>query len=297
MYKKYLIILGLVIVTVVIWYRFKQTSETRVSYIDNESTINIVTSFYPIYYFTSRIVGDRLQVKNLTPVGTEPHEYELSTNDVASLEKARLIIINGGGMEKWQKNINVRKDRIVETGEGLFDRNDPHIWLDPNLASIQVDRIYDALIKIDPQDEHYFTANVSKIKSELKNLDNEYSTSLANCDLRTVVTSHDAFGYLAKRYLFRQLSIVGLSPEEEPSPKKMAEISDFAKKEKVKYIFFETLLNSRLAETIAKEAGISILVFNPLEGLTKEEIAQKMDYFTIQRNNIKNLELALSCSK
>ncbi len=297
MNKKYLIILGLVIGTVVIWYRFKQTSETRVSYIDNESTINIVTSFYPIYYFTSRIVGDRLQVKNLTPVGTEPHEYELSTNDVASLEKARLIIINGGGMEKWQKNINVRKDRIVETGEGLFDRNDPHIWLDPNLASIQVDRIYDALIKVDPQDEHYFTANVSKIKSELKNLDNEYSTSLANCDLRTVVTSHDAFGYLAKRYLFRQLSIVGLSPEEEPSPKKMAEISDFAKKEKVKYIFFETLLNSRLAETIAKEAGISILVFNPLEGLTKEEIAQKMDYFTIQRNNIKNLKLALSCSK
>ena len=110
-----------------------------------------------------------------------------------------------------------------------------------------------------------------------------------------MIASHNAFTYLANRYDLNIVSISGLSPNEEPSPKRLAEIADFARQNNVKYIFFEMLVQPRLSETIAREVGAQTLVFNPLEGLTDEEIAQGENYLSVQRKNLSNLRTALDC--
>ena len=109
------------------------------------------------------------------------------------------------------------------------------------------------------------------------------------------MASHAAFGYLAERYNINVISIAGISPEEEPSPKRMAEIAQLAKQKNIKHIFFETLVSPKLSETIAREIGAETLVFNPLEGLTNEEIATGEDYISVMEKNLVNLRTALIC--
>jgi len=118
-----------------------------------------------------------------------------------------------------------------------------------------------------------------------------------DCQLKDIVTSHAAFGYLAAAYGLNQIAIAGLSPDAEPSPEQLADIVKQARTDKIKYIFFESLVSPKLAQTIATEINAQTLVFNPLEGLTKDEIAQGQDYFTEMRNNLTNLRTALQCAK
>ncbi len=174
--------------------------------------------------------------------------------------------------------------------EGLPD---PHIWLDPVLAKQQVDAIEKAFIKADPKNSDYYTANARALKQDLGTLDANISKELAPAKKKVFITSHTAFSYFAKRYGLTQIAISGLSPDIEPTPAKIAEIVKLAQENKVKYIFFETLVSPKLSETIAKEAGAQTLVLNPIEGLSDDQIKQGENYFTIMRENVKNLRLAL----
>ncbi len=277
--------------------------------VSTENTkLKVVTSFYPLYFFASQIAQDKADVYNITPAGSEPHDYEPSTQDVARIEDSQLLILNGGKLEAWGDNIKNTlqgtNTTVITVGENLTARTvvedgqvitDPHVWLSLNLAKKEIGLITDGLIKQDPQDAPYYQANAKILVDKLDNLNSEYIIGLKNCAKKDIVTSHAAFGYLAADYGLNQVAIAGLSPDAEPTPKQLAEVTNFVKTNSIKYIFFESLVSPKLSETIASEVGAKTLVLNPIEGLSDEDIHNGKNYFTEMENNLINLKIALQC--
>ncbi len=262
--------------------------------------MKVAASFYPLYFFASEIGGDKAEVRNITPAGAEPHDYEPTAQDIAYAESSRLVVLNGI-IEPWgtdiKKNVDPGKTAVVTAGDGLFSSADPHVWLDPKLAERMVAAIAEGFAKADPADAPYFRANSMTLVNRLEALNAEYAAGLSACTTRSFVTSHDAFGYLASRYGLDQVAIAGLSPDAEPSPKELADVASFVRKNAVRYIFFESLVSPKLAQTIAAETGAKTLVLNPLEGLTVSDLKDGKDYFSEMRTNLANLKTALECAK
>ncbi|WP_341281321.1 metal ABC transporter substrate-binding protein [Paenibacillus sp. FSL H8-0537] len=171
---------------------------------------------------------------------------------------------------------------------------DPHVWLSPKLAQAEVAAIQEAFAKADPAHADQYKANADAYIAKLKELDDAYKTGLAGAKRTEFVTQHAAFGYLAREYGLTQVPISGLSPDQEPSPEQMAEIVKLAKEQQIKTIFFETLVDPKIASTIASEIGAKTAVLNPLEGLTEEETADGLDYIGVMKNNLEALKLALN---
>ena len=270
--------------------------------------IEVAASFYPLYFFAREIGGDRAVVMDMTPAGAEPHDYEPTPGDIAAIENSKLVILNGGGLEAWgddiKKNIDPARTQVIVAGKGLTDRRvteegktttDPHVWLSPVLAGEMVERIAQGFERADPANKSYYQANAAAMKARLADLDRAYRQGLSRCAERDIITSHAAFGYLAAAYGLKQVSIAGLSPDAEPSAQQLAHITEFARKNHVKYIFFERLVSPKLAGTIAGEIGAQTLVLNPIEGLSNRELADGKDYFTEMKSNLVNLEKALQC--
>jgi zinc transport system substrate-binding protein len=269
--------------------------------------IQVVTSFYPLYFFAEEIGGDKAVVINITPAAAEPHDYEPTTQDIARIENSKILVLNGG-VEPWgdsiKKNLDPSKTIIVTASEGIETQQviedgqsvtDPHVWLSPILAKQMVDKIEQAYTKADPANAAYYQANASALKTKLDDLDAEYRAGLAQCTKKDIITSHAAFGYLASTYHLNQVPIGGLSPDAEPSPTQIAHIADFAKKNNVKYIFFESLVSPKLSQTIAQEVGAQTMVLDPIESITPEALAAGQNYLTVMRNNLANLKIALQC--
>ncbi|RJR15031.1 ABC transporter substrate-binding protein [Candidatus Microgenomates bacterium] len=272
------------------------------------SNVQIAASFYPLYFFASEIAGEQATVVNLTPFGAEPHDYEPSTDDLRFISESDLLILNGVHFEPWADKVTEilkdRNTRVLEVAEDLATKEmvhdgeaeiDPHTWLDPVLAQEEVKIITTALIEIDPEHTADYEARSKDLIARLEALNQEFAQRLQTCAKRNVVTSHAAFGYLTDRYQLTQMAISGLSPDDEPSPKDLADAAEFARSNNVDYIFFETLISPKLAETVAREIGAQTQVLDPLEGLTQEEQNRGSDYFSVQRENLENLTVALTC--
>ncbi|MEN6567377.1 MAG: metal ABC transporter substrate-binding protein [Veillonellales bacterium] len=270
----------------------------------------IVTTFYPLYDFTKQVVGDKADVAILVPAGAEPHDWEPAPADMIKIKNAKMFVYNGAGMEGWidklqgsvlkgkkvvkaSDYVTVLSAQFTEEGEPApAGTLDPHIWQDPVNVQAIVQGIADAVSEIDPANADYYKGNANRYIGELQALDQDYQT-LSNAPRKQIVTSHAAFGYLAKRYGLQQIAIMGLTPDAEPTPQRMAEVIRYVKANGIKYIFFETLVSPKLSEVIASEAGAQTLVLNPIEGLTNEEIAQGANYITEMRMNLTNLKIAL----
>ncbi len=298
----FLIIIIAVISTVTIWSQKKSESSSV-----NDSKIQVTTSFYPLWFFAREIGEDKVNVQNITPAGAEPHEYEPTTQDLARIEKSQLLILNGA-VETWgdkiKNNLQSKNVKIIVAGEGLFTEQleeegkvgiDPHIWLSPLLAKKESEKISQTLQEIDSANTPFYQQNQKTLTDKFDQLDQSYRTGLSNCQSKDIITSHAAFNYLAKTYGLNQVPIAGLSTEEEPSTKQLAEVADFAKNHGVKYIFFESLVSPKLAETLAKEVGAQTLVLDPIEGLSKDDINARKNYFTVMQQNLNNLKIALNC--
>src|SRR5581483_10932860 len=270
--------------------------------------IQVVASFYPLYYFASEIGKEKADVQNITPPGSEPHDYDPSTQDIAKITKSNMLILNGG-IEAWgekiKQNLAGTQVKIIIAGEGLETqqieeegqkKTDPHIWLDPILAKKEAAAITEGYITIDPANKDFYIQNEKVLDERFDLLDGDYKRGLASCRSKDIITSHAAFSYLAARYGLRQVSIAGLSPDEEPSAKQLVQIVDFAKRNNVKYIFFESLVSPKLAETIAREIGVKTLVLDPIEGISDDDVKKGENYFTVMESNLKNLQIALDCS-
>jgi len=270
--------------------------------------LQVTTSFYPLYFFASQIGGDKAEVQNITPSGAEPHDYEPTAQDIVRIEKSNLLILNGGRLEAWGDKIkdNIKGKQVITViaGNGIVNQQvfedgkpilDPHVWLNPSLASIEVKAILNGFIQVDPINKSYYYENTNNLLSQLNEIDKEYKQGLMNCNQKDIVTSHAAFGHLGKAYGLNQVPISGLSPDAEPSSKQLAEVSLFAKNHNVKYIFFESLLSPKLSETIAAEVGAKTIVLDPIEGVSGDDMRAGKNYFSIMKDNLTNLRLALEC--
>lgn len=284
-------------------------SNTKARQVEHQVTkLQIIASIYPLGYFASQIGLDRVEVTTITPAGVEPHDFEPSSKDIASLNSADLLILNGGKLEAWAEKIqdllSSNRQKVIIASEGLETlqtpeignmKLDPHIWLDPLLAKAVSKRIAQSLKLIDPINTIFYEDNLHILEKKFDTLHEAFAQSLQKCEEDTIITSHAAFGYIASRYNIKQVSLTGLNPDEEVSPKKLAEISQFAKEHHIQYIFVEPLVSPKLSETIAQEIGAGTIVFNPLESLTYKEIEEGKDYFSVQQENLVSLRKALQC--
>jgi zinc transport system substrate-binding protein len=181
--------------------------------------------------------------------------------------------------------------------EGDPSALDPHVWLDPTLMSKVVGSVASTLEKADPARRSDYERNAAAFKDRLAALDSEYARGLTQCARREIVTAHEAFGYLARRYGLKQQGIAGIAPDQEPNAQRLADLADLVRRDHVKVIFTEELVSPRVANALAREAGgVRTETLNPLEGLSDREIAHHEDYVSVMRDNLVKLRGALNCA-
>lgn len=286
---------------------------------DAEGKVRIITSIYPMYDFAKKIGGDQVAVKMLVPAGTEPHSWEPSTRDMLDLEDADLFIYNGAGIDAWaedildtvqNKNLTVlcaSKDvTLLKAGEDHHDEDghedeesreeshhhgeyDPHVWLSPKNAEKELAAIAEALISKDPDHADIYRANLESAKKECEALDSAFREKLGAFSGKYIVVAHEAYGYLCEDYGLKQIGIEGVSADQEPDAARMREIIDMVREYDIKCIFFEELVDPKVAKSIAEETGCESKSLSPLDGLSKEDIDAGREYFTVMRENLEAL--------
>jgi zinc transport system substrate-binding protein len=274
-----------------------------------DGKVSVVASFYPLAEAAQHVGGDHVAVDNLTSPGVEPHDLELAPGDVETIATADVVLYLGGGFQPAVEDAVAQAEDAVtldvldavdthaappgEAEEGLTV--DPHVWLDPASFERIVEAIASALDEADGANQATYDENAQTYEAKLTTLDEEYRTGLSDCARSTIVTSHEAFGYLADSYGLRQVGISGLSPEAEPDAQRLAELRDLVVQGGITTIFAEELVSPKVAETLANEAGVTVEVLNPLESLTDEEAQAGEDYVSIMRDNLEKLQAALDC--
>jgi zinc transport system substrate-binding protein len=255
----------------------------------------IVASFYPLAYLAQRIGGDDVHVINLTKAGAEPHDLELRPSDVAVITDADLVLYLRGFQPALDDAVDEHGDDHALNALKSSDPNgdDPHVWLDPARYSAIAEAVTERLVTLAPDHESELRQRGEALRDELSTLDTEYRDGLAPCRDRTIVTAHEAFGYLAERYQLTQNAITGLDPESEPSPGRLAEITDYINDHNIHVLFTETLLDPSVAETIAETTGAATKVLDPIEGIKKNS---GETYFTVARSNLATLRASLECA-
>lgn len=278
-----------------------------------DSRLAVSVGFYPYQFVTERVGGDDVVVTNLTQPGGEPHDLELTPQQVVGLSQADLVVYSRG----FQPAVDVTVDQqasdnaldvlttveLREAGEhGEEDdehsddehddgAGDPHVWLDPVRLATIAQSVADALAERAPDRAEAFRSRAADLTAELDTLDGALRDGLATCERREIVTSHDAFGYLAGAYGLEQVAINGLSPEQEASPARLAEVAQYAKDNRVTTIFFEELVSPKVAESLAREVGAEATELFPLEGAPETG-----DYLTAMQANLATLRTALDCA-
>jgi zinc transport system substrate-binding protein len=251
---------------------------------------DVVAAFYPLAFAAQQIGGPGLHVKNVTPPGAEPHDIEVSARDVQAVQSARYVLLLGHGFQPQLERAagsGSKTLRLLDTpGLNRSPNGDPHVWLDPLRYRLIV-------LAIGAKLGH--PAAASRVAARLKTLDGEYRRGLQSCARREIVTSHEAFAYMARRYGLKQVAVTGLSPEAEVKPKDLQRTIDEVRRSHATTVFFETLVSPRIAKTVARDTGARTAVLNPIEGLTKKQQARGEDYFSLMRENLAALREALGC--
>lgn len=286
--------------------------------------LEVVTAFYPFQYVAERVAGTHATVTSLTSPGAEPHDLELTPRQVGSLGSADLVVyektfqpaVDEAVAQSGASNVldvaTVVPLQPVAAGTDSHAHDgtkagteqghdhaaaesglDPHLWLDPtNLATIAA-AIAERLSTADPTHAADYAANAKAVGGELSSLDQAYRSGLASCRQRAFITTHAAFGYLARRYGLTQIGISGLSPEAEPSPARVAEVQREATAHHVTTIFYETLVSPATATSIARDLGLATDVLDPLEGIT--DTSRGRDYIAVMTSNLAALQKANAC--
>ncbi|MBF2413570.1 zinc ABC transporter substrate-binding protein [Listeria welshimeri] len=287
----------------------------------NEDKLKIVTTFYPMYDFTKNVAGDKASIEMLIDAGTEPHDYEPSAKDIAKIEAADVFVYNSEDMETWVpsvlKSLDSKKLTVIDASKGIqlvegteeeehhdheeeghdhdheeahHHEHDPHVWLSPVLAQQEVTNIQNGLTKADKTNADTYEKNAANYNDKLKALDGKFKTAFEGSKQRDFVTQHAAFQYLAKEYNLHQVAIAGLSPDQEPSPARLAELQKYVKDNNISTIYFEEVASPKVAETLANETGAKLEVLSPIEGITDKEQKKGMDYIAYMGQNLKALQ-------
>ena len=284
------------------------------------SKLKVVASLFPLQEFARKVGGDKVQVVLLLPPGAEAHTWEPKPSDVVKISQADIFIYVGPSLEPWIDKVfraaQNRNLRVLETSRGLPlikadeaeegirhsrgsrapEKMDPHIWLDFVLDQRIVEAIADTFSEKDPPHAAFYKNNAAIYEGQLNDLDQKYRQELAKCRHRQILLSgHSAFAYLARRYGLRQIALSGISPDAEPTPKKMAEVINTAHKSGIKFIYVEELVNPKLAQALSKESGVGVLILNAGHNLTPQQVKQKVTFLELMEKNLENLEKGLEC--
>jgi zinc transport system substrate-binding protein len=283
--------------------------------------LQVITTIFPLYDFCRNVGGDRVEVSLLLPPGVEPHSFEPKPEDVLRVSRAALFVYTNRYMEPWAeailKGAGGRETEAVDAsagvtflrekegeehahGAGEKERDhggmDPHVWLNPANARVMVDNILAALERKDPANREYYAKNAAAYRERLALLDEKFRAGLADCRSRVIFHGgHYAFGYLAERYGLRYVSAYGLSANAEPTPARLAELIDGMKRNGVHVIFYEEIFSPRVAETIARETGATLLKLHGVHNLSREELAGGATYLSLMEQNLRNLRAGLQC--
>ncbi len=276
-------------------------------------TLATVASFYPLQLATAEIGGAHVSVLGLTKPGAEPHDLELTPRDVGAVSKAAVVVYEKGLQPAVDQAVDQEApDRAldvstaadldltftpIESGQQHADAagsTDPHFWLDPVRYSAVAQAVADRLTRLDPAHRADYAANAKAFRAKLAALHRDLRRGLAHCTSTSIVTSHNAFGYLAQRYGLTQVGITGLSPEAEPEPAKLAEVARYVRAHHVTTVYAETLVSPAIADTVAKETGATVATLDPIEGLTGSSAGR--DYFEVMRSNLATLRAGQGCS-
>jgi zinc transport system substrate-binding protein len=288
--------------------------------------LQVVTTLFPLYDFARNVGGERAQVTLLLPPGVEPHSFEPRPKDILRINQADVFVYTGSFMEPWAAAIikGVDESKLVvvdasegaavepetegapaEEGESRHDTRregshkepiDPHIWLDLGNAQKMVDNICAGCVRKDPGNKAFYEKNAEAYKAKLAGLDRQFKEGLAQCETRLFVHGgHYAFNYLARRYRLTYVSAYGFSPDAEPSPRHLAEMVRTIRRRNVKYVFYEELLQPRVAETLARETHVLLLPLNGGHNVTAEEMRKGVTFISLLEQDLNNLRKGLRC--
>lgn len=262
----------------------------------DSGTLRVETAFYPFAFVAEQVGGADVEVDSLTSPGVEPHDLELRPKQVGAVQTADLVV--------YQRHFQAAVDDAVDQAgrkrgttidvAKLVDAHDPHTWLDPATMVKLTAAVRDHLVELDPDHAAAYRANADRLTAALMTLDHDLRDGLARCERDTIVTSHEAFGHLAKRYGLTQVPIAGVDPSAEPSPAQLATISRLVEKQHVTTIFTEELVSPAIADAIARETGARTATLDPIEGLSDDTSDQT--YLTLMRRNLEAIRKANACS-
>lgn len=297
----------------------KSSEDKKDSSAEKASEENVIyASFFPIYNLTKQIAGDKFEVKSFTNLKTESHGFEPSAKEIAELSTSKLMFVNGAGMEEWEEAVKNTVDiDIVNTSEGIdlikaseddhdhedgeeghehhhHGEFDPHTWLDPANGKAQAKVIADKLSEVDPANKDYYMANYEKIAKELDDIVTEYKDKFKNVDNKKFIVPHQAFGYLAREFDLEQIPLNSLTSTGEADAKVLKEVSDLAKAEKIKTVFYEMGGSDKEAKTLADEIGAEAKPINTLEFATDEELSSNKTYQEMIKENLEAIYDSLS---
>lgn len=238
------------------------------AYAGDARKLKVLTSFLPVYCFTVNVAGDLADVENLLPPGASPHDFQLSRSDVRKFNSADLLIANGLGAEPWLDKL-VRQaaspKQVVLISQGLQKGTNPHIWLDPVLATHAVTNILRALQAADAPNAEGYAANARAFVEWLYSLDRDFQDALAPVKGSSIITYHDAFPHLVRRYGLRIAAVVEETSEVPPGPRHLAKLRQIIENQGVKAMFTDAEHPQRLAEQLAADFGVRIAALYTIE--------------------------------
>jgi zinc transport system substrate-binding protein len=287
--------------------------------------ITVAASILPLGDFARRVGGNRVEVATLIPPGASPHAFEPPPSVMAHATRARVLVYIGAGMEPWidrvllshagpvaavdaTRGIDLLQDGGHHHPEGDHEDDhkpkgrtpeaihkhsrasgNPHIWLDPVIAQEISRQIAGALIQVDPAHKGVYTANLQKFLAELEDLHLEITRRVAAWTIKDYVCFHPAFIYFARRYGLREVGVIEMAPGREPTPKHLRNLIRDIRRYKIRVVFSEPQFSPRVAEVIAREAGVKVLMLDPVGGRPPYE----SDYLKLMKYNLDTMEKAM----
>lgn len=295
---------------------------TKMKSTKEEGKLTVYTTVYPLQYFTERIGGGLVSVKTIYPPGADEHTFEPSQRDMMNIADANVFFYIGLGLEgfveKSKKTLENEGVQFIPVGEELDLKNapikieeedqhgenkqddhdhldvDPHVWLDPVYAAQIALVIKNTLVAELPEKEKTIDKNYEQLVKELNELDSTFQNTIEHAQHKEVIVSHAAYGYWEKRYGLKQISISGWSSASEPTQKDLEEIVKVAQAKNLKYILFEQNISSKLGKIIQHEIGAKPLKIHNLATLTEDNLKNNETYFTLMKQNIDSLSIALN---
>ena len=279
--------------------------------------LRVVTTLFPLYDFTRQIGGEKIDVHLLLPPGMEPHSFEPKPDDIMRINRAELFVYTNSYMEPWAANLlkGVAGDRlkVIEAGAGAHylpaaeadehgeehgdaHRMDPHIWLSIPNAEKMVDNIAAGLAAKDAANSKFYLDNAASYKKRLSEMDKRFVKGLSDCPTKMFMHGgHYAFGYLARRYGLTYMSAYALSANAEPSPRKLVDLVNRIKQNRLHAIFYEEIISPAMAEMIARETGTELVKLHGIHNVSKSDLDRGVTYLSLMEQNLENLRKGLQC--